>query len=228
MKELARLGAHELGGGSPPPVIVRSSYGRGWAVRLCWPLGPDLSTRRYRTTVIQRKPVCFGRSGAVFTVMLQYLRAKFKTENTYDTGHPPPVFSSEAMGRNGSGQWTKLLPSVPTAEGTDPTSSGRPTQNIETRGTLCRNNHVPAVITLCTSPTLTGPLPHTTPLGQGNTPTLPGCQITSSQTPLGQKENNKPRGCTPSPTPLGQRQKIQKGIKRYTCRSLFHIIRKYI
>ncbi|GBM92831.1 hypothetical protein AVEN_255450-1 [Araneus ventricosus] len=69
MKELACLGAYELGGGgSPPPVIVRTSYGRGWAVRLCWPLGPDLSTRRYRTTVIQCKPVCFGRSGAVFTV----------------------------------------------------------------------------------------------------------------------------------------------------------------
>ncbi|GBN03811.1 hypothetical protein AVEN_132292-1 [Araneus ventricosus] len=31
----------------PPSVIVRASYGRGWAVRLCWPLGPDLSTRFY-------------------------------------------------------------------------------------------------------------------------------------------------------------------------------------
>ncbi|GBN48645.1 hypothetical protein AVEN_247898-1 [Araneus ventricosus] len=69
MKELACLGVHELGGGdSPPPVIVRTSYGRGWAVGLCWPLGHDLSTRRYRTTVIQCSPVCFGRSGAVFTV----------------------------------------------------------------------------------------------------------------------------------------------------------------
>ncbi|GBL87560.1 hypothetical protein AVEN_213243-1 [Araneus ventricosus] len=55
------------GGDSPPPVIVRTSYGRGCAVGLCWPLGPDLSTRRYRTTVIQCSPVCFGRSGAVFT-----------------------------------------------------------------------------------------------------------------------------------------------------------------
>ncbi|GBM63728.1 hypothetical protein AVEN_95530-1 [Araneus ventricosus] len=46
MKELARLGLHKWGR-SPPPVIVRTSYGRGWAVRLCWPLGPDLSTRFY-------------------------------------------------------------------------------------------------------------------------------------------------------------------------------------
>ncbi|GBM93777.1 hypothetical protein AVEN_122799-1 [Araneus ventricosus] len=36
-----------MGGIVPPPVIVRTSYGRGWAVRLCWPLGPDLSTRFY-------------------------------------------------------------------------------------------------------------------------------------------------------------------------------------
>ncbi|GBL85907.1 hypothetical protein AVEN_63222-1 [Araneus ventricosus] len=65
------------GAGSPPPVIVRTSYGRGWAVRLCWPLGPDLSTRRYRTTVIQCKPVCFGRSGAVFmvTVTMSFLES---------------------------------------------------------------------------------------------------------------------------------------------------------
>ncbi|GBM92529.1 hypothetical protein AVEN_177958-1 [Araneus ventricosus] len=35
----------EMGGIVPPPVIVRTSYGRDWAVRLCWPLGPDLSTR---------------------------------------------------------------------------------------------------------------------------------------------------------------------------------------
>ncbi|GBM51359.1 hypothetical protein AVEN_259078-1 [Araneus ventricosus] len=47
MKALARLGLQKWGGIVPPPVIVRTSYGRGWAVRLCWPLGPDLSTRFY-------------------------------------------------------------------------------------------------------------------------------------------------------------------------------------
>ncbi|GBM42987.1 hypothetical protein AVEN_168555-1 [Araneus ventricosus] len=47
MKALARLGLHEWGGAVPPPVMVRTSYGRGRAVRLCWPLGPNLSTCFY-------------------------------------------------------------------------------------------------------------------------------------------------------------------------------------
>ncbi|GBM15994.1 hypothetical protein AVEN_108591-1 [Araneus ventricosus] len=77
----------------------------------------------------------------------------------YNTEHPPPVSVSEDMGRNGRGLLRNPLTSANTARGTDPTSSGRPTQNLQTRGTLCRNTRVPVVITLCTSPTLTGPLP---------------------------------------------------------------------
>ncbi|GBN12448.1 hypothetical protein AVEN_146683-1 [Araneus ventricosus] len=43
----ARLGLHKSGCAVPPSVIVRTTYGRGRAVRLCWPLGPNLSTRLY-------------------------------------------------------------------------------------------------------------------------------------------------------------------------------------
>ncbi|GBM52298.1 hypothetical protein AVEN_51729-1 [Araneus ventricosus] len=73
--------------------------------------------------------------------------------------HPPPVFVSEDIGRNGKGLRTKLLSSYYRSQGNRPTSSGRPTQNLKTRGALCRNTRVPVVITLCTSPTLAGRLP---------------------------------------------------------------------
>ncbi|GBN21486.1 hypothetical protein AVEN_36765-1 [Araneus ventricosus] len=73
MKELARLGVHKWGGDSPPPVIVRASYGRGWAVRLCWPLGPDLSTRFYcdnchsvKTRVLWQDGGCIYGYGYIF------------------------------------------------------------------------------------------------------------------------------------------------------------------
>ncbi|GBL97212.1 hypothetical protein AVEN_84923-1 [Araneus ventricosus] len=77
------------------------------------------------------------------------------------------------MGRIGRGLWRNLLPSANTARGTDLASSGRLTQNLQTRGTLCRNTRVPVVITLCTSPTLAGPLPPRPHWATENS-TLPG------------------------------------------------------
>ncbi|GBN96597.1 hypothetical protein AVEN_242580-1 [Araneus ventricosus] len=77
------------------------------------------------------------------------------------------------MGRDGRGLLRNLLTSANTARGTDPTSSGRPTQNLQTRGTLCRNTRVPVVITLCTSPTLAGLLPPRPHWATENS-TLPG------------------------------------------------------
>ncbi|GBM65800.1 hypothetical protein AVEN_196109-1 [Araneus ventricosus] len=63
MKELACLGLHKWGGAVPPPVIVRTSYGRGRAVRLCWPVGPNLSTHSYCNDCHSDFPYCLGRSG---------------------------------------------------------------------------------------------------------------------------------------------------------------------
>ncbi|GBN16814.1 hypothetical protein AVEN_208253-1 [Araneus ventricosus] len=54
----------------PPPVIVRTSYWRGRAVRLwlCWPLGPNLSTRFYCNDSHSDFPCALAGRGAVFMV----------------------------------------------------------------------------------------------------------------------------------------------------------------
>ncbi|GBM82386.1 hypothetical protein AVEN_84815-1 [Araneus ventricosus] len=77
------------------------------------------------------------------------------------------------MGRNGRGLWKNLPTSANAARGNDLASSGRPTPNLQTRGTLCRNSRVPVVITLCASPTLAGPLPPRPHWATENS-TLPG------------------------------------------------------
>ncbi|GBN23945.1 hypothetical protein AVEN_234006-1, partial [Araneus ventricosus] len=57
----------EMGGAVPPPVIVRAFYGRGRAVRLCWPLGPNLSTRFYRNDCHSDFPcVLAGRGDVIY------------------------------------------------------------------------------------------------------------------------------------------------------------------
>ncbi|GBN97427.1 hypothetical protein AVEN_206063-1 [Araneus ventricosus] len=66
--------------------------------------------------------------------------------------------------RRGHGQeWVRAVEESTTqrqhSQGNRPNASGRPTQNLKTRDTLCRNTRVPVVIILCTSPTLAGPLP---------------------------------------------------------------------
>ncbi|GBN76070.1 hypothetical protein AVEN_275600-1 [Araneus ventricosus] len=71
MKALARLGLHEWRGAVLPPVIARTSYGRGRAVRLCWPLGPNLSTRFYCNDCHSDLPCALAGRGAVFMVTLK-------------------------------------------------------------------------------------------------------------------------------------------------------------
>ncbi|GBN48883.1 hypothetical protein AVEN_202429-1 [Araneus ventricosus] len=62
MKELARLGLYEWGA-APPSSDSTYLLLEGLAVRLCWPLGPDLSTRFYCNDCHSDFPVCLGRSG---------------------------------------------------------------------------------------------------------------------------------------------------------------------
>ncbi|GBM50895.1 hypothetical protein AVEN_54333-1 [Araneus ventricosus] len=88
MKALARLGLHEWGRAVPPPVIVRTSYGRGRAVRLCWPLGLYLSTRLYFNDCHSDFPCALAGRGAVFMVMVTVLISLAMSE--------PPLPSEEA------------------------------------------------------------------------------------------------------------------------------------
>ncbi|GBN03356.1 hypothetical protein AVEN_268067-1 [Araneus ventricosus] len=86
--------------------------------------------------------VLFGRSGLVVWSRLRDRRDPgSKTDSTEDpsfigpiTVLPPPVFVEEDMGRNGRGLWKDLPTSANAARGTDLASSGRPTQNLQTRG----------------------------------------------------------------------------------------------
>ncbi|GBO30257.1 hypothetical protein AVEN_201530-1 [Araneus ventricosus] len=63
-----------------------------------------------------------GRDGGVRSCLLK---------TSCITEHPPPVFVSEDMGRNGRGLSKSLLTSANAARGTDLASSGRPRSNPE-------------------------------------------------------------------------------------------------
>ncbi|GBO28427.1 hypothetical protein AVEN_258798-1, partial [Araneus ventricosus] len=83
--------------------------------------------------------------------------------------------------QRGHGQeWVRAVDYTTTqrqhSQGNRPDVLGTSDLSSQTRGTLCRNNHVPVVIILCASPTLTGPLPPRPHWATENT-TLPGGHI---------------------------------------------------